>query len=320
MSTYTARMTRAHNDANILCLGGKTTGEYEALDIVDTWLSTAYIGGRHDISLGLIVPLAIKWEIKMRWAAAWGVFVGALTGVLWSWDWLRGESVNQLKMVPLEMLTIIGLTGLVVALMFYRDPERRAPNRSGIVLSPADGKVVYVKRLQAGQTPEANKKGRVLTLEELTQMSLDSQGYQIGVGMNLLNVHVNRTPIEGRVVLAKHIKGDFLSLKLREAVFENERFVTVIRNGKVHVVVVQIASRLVRRILSYLEQGDIVQMGQRMGMIKFGSQVDVILPLDGVLVKVKPGDQVKAGESIIAEFDDVLVKRPSAESRKQTQT
>ena len=122
--------------------------------------------------------------------------------------------------------------------------------------------------------------------------------------MNYLNVHVNRAPIGGRVCLLKHIKGLFISLKKKEAVIQNERVITIIENGDIKVGIVQIASRLVRKIIPYLKQGDQVTMGQRIGVIRFGSQVDLVLPdLPFLKIEVNPKDKVTAGISIIATFD-----------------
>jgi phosphatidylserine decarboxylase len=119
--------------------------------------------------------------------------------------------------------------------------------------------------------------------------------------MNILNVHVNRSPIDGKIVLQKYIKGSFLSLRRPEAETCNERVTTIIDNGQFKIAMIQIASRLVRRIVSYLKEGDMVAIGQRIGMIAFGSQVDVAIPqLENLKITVKPGDRVRAGVSIVA--------------------
>ena len=105
----------------------------------------------------------------------------------------------------------------------------------------------------------------------------------------------------GRVRLLRHIKGLFLSLKRWEAVLENERVLTVIDNGQFQIGVVQIASRLVRKIVPYVAEGSDLRRGQRLGTIRFGSQVDVILPnLPGLDITVKPGMKLQAGTSILA--------------------
>ena len=123
----------------------------------------------------------------------------------------------------------------------------------------------------------------------------------LAFAMNFLDVHVNRSPMSGKITLAKHIQGLFLSLKKQEALLQNERALTVIDNGSFKVGIVQIASRLVRQIVAYLQEGQLVSCGERIGMIRFGSQVDVVLPnLPSLVVNVVPGMKVKAGLSVLA--------------------
>ena len=126
--------------------------------------------------------------------------------------------------------------------------------------------------------------------------------------MNILNVHVNRSPIEGKIIFHKRTKGKFISLRRQESEILNERVTTVIGNGTLRVGVIQIASRLVRRIVSYVREGDSLDIGQRLGAIVLGSQVDVVIPeLENLKMEVKPGDEVKAGVSVIARYS--LVKK-----------
>ncbi len=133
---------------------------------------------------------------------------------------------------------------------------------------------------------------------------LPQGGFLVGIAMNYLDVHVNRAPIAGRIRLLHHIKGAFLSLKRREAVLENERVLTVIDNGRFQIGVVQIASRLVRKIVPYVKEGADLQLGDRLGCIRFGSQVDVVLPhLPNLQVAVRPDMKIKAGVSILATCD-----------------
>jgi len=188
---------------------------------------------------------------------------------------------------------------------FWRDPERVPPEKNGVVLSAADGKVIYVRNVDEGSTPLVTKGGRDYLLRELTGTSLlASAAYVIGVEMNMLNVHVTRCPIAGQVKLQKRIEGKFISLRKREAPFVNERLTTIIENASLTVAVVQVASRLVRRVESYLRVGETVGAGQRLGMIRFGSLVAVVLPKrDDLRIAVNPGDRVKAGVSVLARYD-----------------
>lgn len=116
-------------------------------------------------------------------------------------------------------------------------------------------------------------------------------------------MHVNRAPIAGRVSVQRHFAGRFGSLKDPEAVVRNERSTTVIENSRLQAAVVLIASRLVRRIVTYVQANDEVALGERIGVIRFGSQVDLVLPARTELeVLVEPGQRVRAGESIVAEL------------------
>jgi phosphatidylserine decarboxylase len=161
---------------------------------------------------------------------------------------------------------------------------------------------LYVRESQGGLLPVASKNGRRYALQELTKTPLLSgDAVVVGIGLSLLDVHVNRAPVAGRVALVSRFPGRFGSLRRPEMVFENERATMVIEHGRWQVAVVLIASRLVRRIVTFVSEGDQVAAGQRLGMIRFGSQVDLVLPAPNDLdVSVRPGDRVRAGESIIA--------------------
>jgi phosphatidylserine decarboxylase len=164
------------------------------------------------------------------------------------------------------------------------------------VLSPADGVVIYVNRVHPGAIPVAEKKGKLLMLGEIEQSSLGkSELWQIGISMALTDVHVNRAPIGGRVTLINHHPGRFISLRNQDAAGLNERQTMIFENELVQVGVVQIASRLVRRIESYVKPGQSTPAGHRIGMIKFGSQVDLLVPVSQCTLTIKPGDRATAG-------------------------
>lgn len=244
----------------------------------------------------LLVPLSLKWQLPLGVVGAWAVVVGAGSGAAWaaalggvSWPW-----------APVHLATVGVLSVAGAALAFFRDPERAAPATSGAIVSPADGRVLYVRGFSAGEAPPVEKHRKPLVLRELARADIGSEGCVVGIGMHLLNVHVNRAPVAGRVVLLRHTPGRFLSLRREEAVTSNERFTTLIEGDRARVVVVQIASRLVHRIVSYLGEGEEVAIGQRIGMIRFGSQVDVILrERDVARLCVRPGDIVRAGVSVL---------------------
>lgn len=209
---------------------------------------------------------------------------------------------------PVEIIVlsipVVGFCTIgVMFLWFWRDPERTPPQRDGVIISPADGEVIYIKKITRGEIPISLKKKRSMKLQEFAKTELlRDGGYLVGIGMNVLNVHVNRAPIAGKILKIERFKGKFLSLKKDEALVQNERVTTTIDNGSFKIGIVQIASRLVRRIVTYLDENNAVEIGQRIGMIKFGSQVDLIIPkLKSLRLCVKPGDEVQAGQSIIAD-------------------
>jgi phosphatidylserine decarboxylase len=191
---------------------------------------------------------------------------------------------------------------LLILPFFIRDPERKVPQINGAIISPADGKVVYVKTVESGKIPVSDKNGSLITLSEFSGTSLITQGSKvIGIAMNFLDVHVNRSPVEGTIRKVVHVPGQFLSLRNPESLARNERQSILVENGKMQVGIVQIASRLVRRIVSFVKEGQKVSPGQRVGAIRFGSQVDVIIPLKPHCeIHVKTGDVVRAGITVLA--------------------
>lgn len=198
---------------------------------------------------------------------------------------------------------------LASALLLHRmtrDPERVSPKEKGIVVSAADGMVIYIKPVAGDTTPLVTKHGKAYRLDELMGTGLMTNGaHIIGVEMNLLNVHTNRCPIAGRVQLIHHVGGKFISLREEEAPFVNERCTTVIQNDSIAVGVVQVASRLVRRIDNILETGHSVGIGQRLGVIRLGSLVALVIPKrEDVSIVVHVGDHVAAGLSILARYTE----------------
>ena len=241
-------------------------------------------------ALFVAVPLAWKWQLgTVRVALA----VAAI-GVAWSFA--------PLPAVAEAALTLATATA-ILAYRFYRDPERESPADPHAVISPADGEVVYVRVSDDGELPVASKHDRAYRLDELTGTPFgSSRAVVVGIAMSFLDVHVNRAPIAGRVSVRRHFPGRFGSLRLPENAFENERATTVIERDDVRVAVVQIASRLVRQIVGFVREGDRVTAGQRIGAIRLGSQVDVVLQADRVELLVRPGDRVAAATSVIARF------------------
>ena len=213
--------------------------------------------------------------------------------------------LNFAVIILLAALVVLGTSALFLAYRFYRDPDRKIPAEENIVVSPADGRIIYIREIRSGKIPSAVKGRSNITLSELTKTDiLKGETILIGIMMTLFDVHVNRAPIAGKVILNRHAAGKFLSLKDNAAITDNERNTIVFEADSMLVGMVQIASKQVRRIVSYIAEGDDILLGQRVGAILLGSQVDVVLPKQGLSIMVEEGQQVYAGETILAKFND----------------
>ena len=177
-------------------------------------------------------------------------------------------------------LTVVGLLLTAFVSWFFRNPERTPPPAPGAVISPADGKIVY-----SGDCPPG--------------IYFRDPGKKVSVFMSVFDVHVNRAPVSGRVAAVRYNKGTYLAANVDKASLENEQNGVVIETtGGRKVAYVQIAGLIARRIVCDLVEGDEVVRGQRVGLIRFGSRVDVYLPADAAL-SVRAGDRVRAGESVV---------------------
>jgi phosphatidylserine decarboxylase len=168
---------------------------------------------------------------------------------------------------------------------FFRDPVRITPQREGLVISPADGRVSQIA--SALPPPELN-----LPAEPMTRVS---------IFMNVFDCHVNRAPLAGRIVKMAYTPGLFLNAELDKASDDNERNALAIETGSGVIGVVQIAGLIARRIVPFVKEGDMIGTGERFGLIRFGSRVDVYLPL-GVVPLVGEGQTAIAGETVLADF------------------
>jgi len=165
-------------------------------------------------------------------------------------------------------------------LYFFRDPDRKTPEDPYAVIAPADGKVVAIER-------------------NIEESFLNREMVCVSIFLSITDCHINRFPITGRVSATKYIPGRFHKAYLDLASSENERLATLVETeDKDQIVIVQIAGIIARRIVSYLSLGDRLQKGDRFGMIKFGSRVDLYLPTK-CEVSVKVGDKTRGGETII---------------------
>ena len=173
----------------------------------------------------------------------------------------------------------------VFIIQFFRDPPRKISNKKNMVVSGADGKVIAI-----GETIDPYQKKKSI---------------KVSVFMNVFNVHSNKAPVDGLILKKIYYPGKFLNAALSKASLENERCAIIIQtknSPKKNITCVQIAGLVARRILCYKNAGDKVLRGERYGFIKFGSRVDLYLPLN-TSIKVQVGQNVKNGESIIAELN-----------------
>jgi phosphatidylserine decarboxylase len=240
-----------------------------------------------------------KWSLPAN-RVSWIIAGATLLGLFAGWGLQRHGSpawVVTSGIWAIQGATFVG----IISWLFYRDPERVIPKEAGLVLSPADGTVIYVRRLDAGEPLRCEKNGAAMVLDEVKGTGLEHEVlWQVGISMVFTDVHVNRAPIAGKVSLVHHRPGKFLSLRLKEALNVNERQTLVIANGEFQICLVQIASRLVRRIAAYVSADQELQRGQRVGMIKFGSQVDLFVPVRAAKrLEVSVGQRLTAGETVI---------------------
>ncbi len=179
-------------------------------------------------------------------------------------------------------IIVVSLAVLGFVTSFFRDPERITPKGENLIIAPADGKVVVVKKIFENEFFHADV-------------------WQVSIFMSPLNVHVNRNPISGVVKHTRYVKGEYFAAFEDKASEKNEQMIVGLENANGKVMFKQIAGFIARRIVCSLKSGDTVNIGERFGMIKFGSRVDVFLPLS-VDLKTNTGDITIAGETILGEF------------------
>ena len=206
-------------------------------------------------------------------------------------------SLFKKNAVIIISLIIVGL--ILFGIIFYRDPQRNIPIENGIILSPADGKIISIDTVKSDGIPFTEKNGKIIYLPELKGI-IEGNYAMISIFMGPFDIHVNRAPISGQVTDTIYVKGGHLPA-FGEVITENERNIVII-DGEIRTITVQIAGTLGRRIDCYVKKGDIIEMGEKIGRIKLGSQAVIIYPLN-YSTKVKVGDRVKAGETIIANLN-----------------
>ncbi len=197
-----------------------------------------------------------------------------------------GLAAIMLGLVLGAWLSWIGLAFTLFCFFFFRDPERVPPGRPGAIVAPADGRIVAI----AAAVPPS-------------ELGLgDAPRWRVSIFLSVLNVHVNRVPIDGVVTRIAYRHGAFVSASLDKASEDNERNALAIRlaDGR-QIAVVQIAGLIARRILCYVREGEAVHGGDRFGIIRFGSRTDIYLP-EGIRPLVAIGQTMVGGETVIAEL------------------
>ena len=204
-------------------------------------------------------------------ALGWGLTaLAALAG--WRWGPAWGAIAAVLGILAIWLL------------VFFRDPARDGPRGDAVVIAPADGKIVGV-------------------VETEEPMYLKTRAVRVSIFMSVFDVHVNRYPVSGTIELAHYNPGKFLHAAREKASLDNEQASVGLRGRRGPVLVRQIAGSIARRIVTDGRVGDSVTQGARLGMIRFGSRVDVFLPVSAApKVRVQPGDRVAAGSTVLAEY------------------
>jgi phosphatidylserine decarboxylase len=180
------------------------------------------------------------------------------------------------------IIFLVTLVFLLFIISFFRIPKRKPTINDHAVVAPADGTVVAIEEVQADEY-------------------FNDRRIQVSIFMSPLNVHVNRNPVSGEVLYSEYHKGKYLVAWHPKSSTENERHTVVYKSGSREVLIKQIAGAVAKRIVNYLSAGQKVQQAEEMGFIKFGSRVDILLPLDA-RVRVKIGDKPKGGVTVVAEW------------------
>jgi len=182
-----------------------------------------------------------------------------------------------------DMAALAALSVTAFVLYFFRDPERTSPTASDAIVCPADGKVISIDKV-------------------FDDRFINEHVYKISIFMNVFNVHVNRVPFPGKVTDIQYSPGRFYSANSERGALENETCAVVMESENDRkFAFVQMAGLIARRIVCWAEKGDMLTAGERFGLIRFGSRVDVYLPIQ-VQVEVRNGQRVKAGETVLGYF------------------
>jgi len=217
-------------------------------------------------------------KLPFAWEGIPFILTGiSLTSILFIINW-------KFFAIPMAVLTLFNI-------YFFRDPERPQINDEMGILTPADGKIISIEKLNKGDN------------------HYKENATKISIFMSLFNAHINRIPIMGKITDLSYHPGKFFSANRDKASLYNEHnIVTLETNNKAKIVFVQIAGLIARRISCWIKRGDYVETGQRFGLIRFGSRLEVYLPPDSTIM-VKEGQKVKAGQTVIGYLDESKNKK-----------
>ena len=193
------------------------------------------------------------------------------------------------------LISFIFLSIIAFIMQFFRDPKRNIPTEAGVVVAPADGKILkgkidFMKIVNSTDDP---------LMEHVLKDG--EKGILISTFMSPFDVHVQRAPVSGKIIMTQYYPGKF-KIAMGDIRTENEKNLIVIDSEYGKIGVIQISGFVARRIVQYVNVGDMVKIGDRLGMIRFGSRVNLIIPYDKFRVKVFEGEKPTAGETIMAEL------------------
>lgn len=186
--------------------------------------------------------------------------------------------------IVLKISVFIGLLLILFSIYFFRDPKRKIPVGDDLITSPADGKIILIENLKETEF-------------------FNSSVQKVSIFMSAFDVHVNRIPMSGKISYFNYQKGKYHPAYKEDASYENEHTVMIIENNSIKILVKQIAGIFARRIVCHVREGWKVTRGERFGMIKFGSRLDMILPME-IKLNIKLQQKVKAGETVIGFYNN----------------
>jgi phosphatidylserine decarboxylase len=203
-----------------------------------------------------------------------------------AFGWWSANTEGAMRIIAILMAASAGVIGVLIA-WFFRNPRRIIPAEPGLVVSPADGLIVDIEEIPHDEFVGGPAK-------------------KIGIFLSIFNVHINRAPIAGRVIGLRYRPGKYLNALRPESARENEQLAILIEEERAPyrgMVVRQITGAIARRIVCWLKPGDTLARGEQFGMIKLGSRTELVIPAEeGLEIRVRLGDKVKAGSSILARY------------------